>query len=118
MLYTLQEIFLTNKFLFSQLYVIGGSDAKASACNAGDPGSISGFRRSPGEGHGYPLQSSCLENLMDRGYSSWDWKERVTHTHTHTHTQYTAANKEETGYKYMQSGKRQNYEFPYMNIKK
>ena len=31
MLYTLQEIFLTKKFLFSQLYVIGGSDAKASA---------------------------------------------------------------------------------------
>ena len=51
---------------------------------------------------------------MDRGYSSWGRKERVTHTHT----KYTEANKEETGYKYMQSGKRQNYEFPYMNIKK
>ena len=55
---------------------------------------------------------------MDRGYSSWGRKERVTHTHKHTHTKYTAANKEETGNKYMQSGKRQNYEFPYMNIKK
>ena len=34
---------------------------------AGDLGSIPGWRRSPGEGHGCPLQSSCLENPMDRG---------------------------------------------------
>ena len=40
----------------------GGSDGKASACNAGDPGSIAGSGRSPGEGNGYPLQYSCLEN--------------------------------------------------------
>ena len=33
----------------------GGSDSKESACNAGDPGSISGSRRSPGEGNGNPL---------------------------------------------------------------
>ena len=45
----------------------GGSDGKASACNAGDPGSIPGSRRSPGEGNGNPLQYSCLENSMDRG---------------------------------------------------
>ena len=45
----------------------GGSDAKASACNAGDPGSIPGSERSPGEGNGYPLQYSCLRNPMDRG---------------------------------------------------
>ena len=45
----------------------GGSDGKASACNAGDPGSIPGSRRSPGEGNGNPLQHSCLENPMDRG---------------------------------------------------
>ena len=32
-----------------------------------DVGSIPGLRRSPGEGHGNPLQCSCLENLMDRG---------------------------------------------------
>ena len=44
----------------------GGSDCKASACNAGDPGSIAGSERSPGEGNGNPLQSSCLENAMDR----------------------------------------------------
>ena len=40
---------------------------KASACNAGDPGSIPGSGRSPGEGNGNPLQHSCLENPMDRG---------------------------------------------------
>ena len=45
----------------------GGSEGKESACNAGDPGLIPGLRRSPGEGNGYPLQYSCLENSMDRG---------------------------------------------------
>ena len=39
---------------------------KASASNAGDPGSIPGSGRSPGEGNGNPLQYSCLENPMDR----------------------------------------------------
>ena len=39
-----------------------GSEVKASACNAGDPGSIPGPGRSPGEGNGYPHQYSCLEN--------------------------------------------------------
>ena len=43
----------------------GGSDGKASACNAGDLGSIPGSGRSHGEGNGNPLQSSCLENSMD-----------------------------------------------------
>ena len=37
------------------------------ACNAGDLGSILESGRSPGEGNGYPLQYSCLENSMDRG---------------------------------------------------
>ena len=45
----------------------GGSEVKASASNAGDPGSIPGSGRSPGEGNGNPLQYSCLENPMDRG---------------------------------------------------
>ena len=45
----------------------GGSDSKASACNAGDLGSIPGLGRSPGEGNGNPLQYSCLENPMDGG---------------------------------------------------
>ena len=43
----------------------GGSDGKASACSAGDQGSIPGLGRSPGEGNGNPLQYSCLENSMD-----------------------------------------------------
>ena len=45
----------------------GGSDGKASACNARDPGSITGLGRSPGEGNANLLQYSCLENSMDRG---------------------------------------------------
>ena len=45
----------------------GGSEVKASACNAGDLGSIPGLGRFPGEGYGSPLQYSCLENPMDRG---------------------------------------------------
>ena len=45
----------------------GSSDGKESAWDAGDPGSIPGSGRSPGEGNGYPLQYSCLENPMDRG---------------------------------------------------
>ena len=44
----------------------GGSNGKESACNAGDLGWIPGSRRSPGEGNGYPLQYSSLENVMDR----------------------------------------------------
>ena len=45
----------------------GGSDGKVSAYNAGNPGSIPGLGRSPGEGNGNPLQYSCLENPMDGG---------------------------------------------------
>ena len=45
----------------------GGSDGKESACNVGDLGSIPELGRSPGGGHGNPLQYSCLENPMDRG---------------------------------------------------
>ena len=48
----------------------GGSENKESACNVGDPGLIPGLGRSPGEGNGYPLQYSCLENSMDRE----DWQ--------------------------------------------
>ena len=48
----------------------GGSDGKASVYNAGDPGSIPGSGRSPGEGNGNPLQYSCLENPMDGG--AWE----------------------------------------------
>jgi len=45
----------------------GGSDGKASAYNVGDPGSIPGFGRSPGEGNSNPLQYFFLENPMDGG---------------------------------------------------
>ena len=44
-----------------------GSDGEESACDAGDPGSITGSGRSPGEGNGNLLWYSCLENSMDRG---------------------------------------------------
>ena len=43
------------------------SDGKASACNAGDPGSSPGLGRSSGEGNGNAIQYSCPENFMDRG---------------------------------------------------
>ena len=43
-----------------------GLSSKESACNAGDMGSIPGVGRSPGEGHGNPLQHSCLESPRDR----------------------------------------------------
>ena len=57
-----------------------GSDDKESTCNAGDLGSIPGLGRSPGGGHGNPLQYSCLENphgqrSLVRGYSPWGRKE-------------------------------------------
>ena len=57
---------------FSRLYNIsfyfpGDLEGKVSAYNAGDPGSILGSRRSPGEGNGNTLQYFCLENPMDRG---------------------------------------------------
>ena len=49
-----------------------GSASTESSCNAGDLGLISGLGRSPGEGKGYPLQYSSLENSMD---SPWGCKE-------------------------------------------
>ena len=45
----------------------GGSDSKASAYNAEDPGLILGSGRGPGEENGNPRQYSCLGNVMDRG---------------------------------------------------
>ena len=56
--------------------------SKESTCNAGDAGSILGSGRSPGEGNGYPLQYSCLENPRGQrslaGYSPWGCKESDT----------------------------------------
>ena len=51
--------------IFLYLYVPCGSAGKESTCNVGDLGSIPGLGRSPGEGKGYPLQYSGLENSMD-----------------------------------------------------
>ena len=59
----------------------GGSDGKASAYNVGDPGSIPGSGRSPGEGNGNSLQYSCLENPMDGG-AWWDIVNGVTKSRT------------------------------------
>ena len=57
----------------------GGSDSKESACNEGDLGLIPGLGRSPGGGHGNPLQYYCLENPHGQrsleGYSPWGDKE-------------------------------------------
>ena len=55
-------IFLPTPVFFSSPC---GSSGKESACNAGDLGSIPGLGRFPGEGKGYPLQYSGLENSMD-----------------------------------------------------
>ena len=60
------HIRLPNYWSFSFSFP-GGSEVKASACNVGDPGSIPGSGRSPGEGNSNPLQYSCLENPMDGG---------------------------------------------------
>ena len=63
-----------SEFQFRCMYTISGdfphsSVSEESACNAGDPGSISGLGRFPGEGNGNPLQYSCLENSM--GKRAW-----------------------------------------------
>ena len=51
----------------SDFQTTSGSDCKESGCNAEDLVLIPGLGRSPGEGNGYPLQYSCLENSMGRG---------------------------------------------------
>ena len=66
----------------------GGSASKESACSAGDLGLIPGLGRSPGEGKGYPLQYSGLENSMDcivHGVAKSQI--RLSGFPTHTHTQ-------------------------------
>ena len=79
---------------FSHLYITtgktiefpGGSDGKASVCNAGDMGSIPGSGRIPGEGNDNPLQDSCLENPMDGGaWCPWGRKESDMTEQLHFH---------------------------------
>ena len=61
----------------------GDSDSKESTCNAGDRGSIPVSGKSPGGGHGNPLQYSCLEHPHEQrslaGYSPWGRKESARH---------------------------------------
>ena len=87
----------TNALWTSQVVLV----VKSPPANAGDtrdPGSVPGLGRSPGGGHGNPLQYSCLENLHGQrslvGYSSWGHKESDTteviehaHKDTATHPQ-------------------------------
>ena len=70
----------------------GGSDGKESICNAEGLGSIPELGRSPGEGNGYPLQYSCLENPLDRclmGYSPRGHKESDTTEQLNMHASQT-----------------------------
>ena len=74
------------------LYICsGGLDDKEYTCNVGDLGLIPGLGRSPGGGHGNPLQCSCLENPHGQrslaGYSPWGHKESDT-TEQLTHAAY------------------------------
>ena len=72
--------FLLNKLLGLPC----GSAGKESACNVGDLGSVPGLGKSPGEGKGYPLHYSDLENFMDCfclwGCAELDTNERLTHS--------------------------------------
>ena len=67
-LFTLRwvSLFLSSSFLFSAMLYVG-SDGKESACSVGDLGSILGLGKSPGGGHGNPLQYSFQKNSTDRG---------------------------------------------------
>ena len=67
------------RFLTGLSLWLSGKDSVFDAGDAGDSGSIPGSGRSPGGGHGNPLQYSCLENPMDRNPDSpWGRKESVT----------------------------------------
>ena len=79
-------------YTYCALYFYCDSAGEGPACNARDLGSIPELGKSPGEGKGYPLQYSGLENSTDRG--AW-WAafhgvakelEMTEHTRTHTHT--------------------------------
>ena len=78
------EILKEHKMSYSSFP--GGSDSKESTCNARDLDSIPGLGRSPGAGHGNPLQCSCLNNLHGQrsleGYSPWGRKESDMTEHT------------------------------------
>ena len=70
-------------------YELGGSVGKESACNAGDPGLIPRLVRSPGGGHGNPLQDSCLGESHGQtsleGYSRWGCLQELDMTESLNH---------------------------------
>ena len=69
------------------IYIPDSSAGKESACNAGDLGLIPGLGRSPGEGKGYPLQYSGLENSMDCiVYRVAESRTRLSDFHSFTHS--------------------------------
>ena len=83
---------IQNSWADTKMGYPGSSAGKESACYAGNLGSIPGLGRSPGGGHGNPLQCSCLANPLGQrslaSYSPWglkepDTTEQLTHTHTH-----------------------------------
>ena len=90
--YLFQDLVKGLRVKFKQLLGFsGGSDGKESACKEGDLGSISGSGRSPGGGHGNPLQDSCLENphrqrnlvgYSPRGHKESDTTERLSTAHS------------------------------------
>ena len=65
----------------------GGSYSKESVCNVGDPGSVPGSGRSPGEGNSHPFQYCCLENSveveLDELQSMGSQRVRLSHSHFH-----------------------------------
>ena len=80
-----ETVEIVTDFIFvGFIYFVGfpcSSVGKESACNAGDPGSTPGLRRSSGEGNGNPLQYSCLENPMEGG-AWWATVHGVTKSRT------------------------------------
>ena len=69
---------INSSCLLYYLGLPGGSNGKESSHNVGHLVLITELGRSPGEGDGYPLQYSCLENSMDRRYGPWGHKESNT----------------------------------------
>ena len=90
--YFLQPEESSFSLIFLWLIFPGGSDSKACAYNSGDPGSIPGSGRSPGEGNDNPLQYSCLENPMD-GAAWWAAVHGVTKSRTRLNDWATSVSK-------------------------
>ena len=96
-----------------QLYIKrDGSDGKASACNVGDLDSIPRSGRSPGEGNGYSLQYSCLENSMDRG--AWQATVHGSHKESDTTERLTLSKHKKENNKWFQQKLLNNFNY-YIN---